>query len=92
MKDIRRDLKERLIEIAAQRKHHQGQLENLVKQESLLKNLLELEEMRWVSQKLPLFGTQATHKLGNGKPHTPLAQFILNSLVSGRKPLQTLKN
>ena len=83
MRDIRKDLEERLEEIAVERGQLQRRLVALDDKESTVKTMLATEEARWASQQ-PLPG------MGDGigpdhRPRSPVVEFALKALGDGQE-------
>jgi len=92
MKDIRQDLKERLVDVDQERVRIQSRLAELTHIESGLKSLLEAEEKRWKpsTETYTLFPPPKPN--GSGKYSSPIAQFIMAALSDGKpKTLADLK-
>ena len=81
MKDLRKEIKERLDEIEPQRVSLQKRLDSLAMKEKSLKVLLESEVERWTEQ-LSLEFASGTGDKGR---HSPLYSFILTTLAEGAK-------
>jgi len=87
MKDLRKEIKERLREIEERRLALQIQLDLLVTKEASLKTLLQDEDERWNDQ-LTLDGMENINTSAGGR--TPLARFILSNLKCGEKTTEQL--
>lgn len=87
MKDITKDLQQRLRQIETQRVNLQKQLDALVMQENAVKTLVDAEIARWRSQQPPL-----ALDLPTAKEHqqNALSKLILGSLAKGVKNTETL--
>lgn len=85
MRDIRKDLQERLLEIGSEKEQLQRRLSNLVENETVLQSLLEQEEIRWKSQQPPLVGLEGLETATKAKGRSPLGRFILETLSDGRE-------
>jgi len=84
MRDIRKDLKERLEAIADEKRAAQNRLANLDKAETMLQVLLEEEQLRWKSQQPRLVGLETVARpKTNGR--TPLGRFIREIMSDGRE-------
>ncbi|MGD0115717.1 MAG: hypothetical protein ABSC13_06920 [Dehalococcoidia bacterium] len=83
MRDIRKDLKERLESIAVQKRAAENQLARLKETEDMYQALLEDEQLRWKAQQPPLAGLETMRQpKSNGR--TPLGRFIMEMLGDGR--------
>jgi len=91
LRNISRELRDRLEEIGEQRSLLQRQLDTLTTHENSLKILLQAEEARWGLQKplIPELVTTSADQRFKGR--TPLARFLLGSLAKGAKSIETLK-
>ena len=76
MKDIRKDLKERLEAVKAQREHFQNRIAQLAEQEKRLGLLLREEEAEWRGKQLVFQDVVA-------RPRTKLTEFIHTALSDG---------
>jgi hypothetical protein len=81
MRDIRKDLEERLIGITSERESLQNRLAHLAKAETMLRTLLEEEELRWRSQQRPLPGLEIAQPRSGAR--TLLGRFILDTMSDG---------
>lgn len=85
MKDITRDLKERLMEAEAQHMRIQSELNTVTQLVNSLKALIDAEERRWEQQ--PLFA--GIPNITKGR--TPLSRFLISNLIQGPKSVDSLK-
>ena len=84
MKDIRRDLKERLNAIKTQKEHFEGRIAKLTEQEKRLELLLQEEEAEFRGRQL-IFQDVVS------RPRTKLTEFIHTALGDGNPhPLDDL--
>lgn len=86
MRDIRKDLLERLTELAAERERLTRQFQVINEKEDSIKQTLAQEESRWNNNStLPFVEPELRFK------GTPLQMFLLNVLSSGEDwPLQEI--
>ncbi len=80
MRDIRKDIRERLEAIESQREHLQMRLKRLVEKEAMLKTLLQEEETEWIAKQPTLL------QMGENPPQkvrTELGKFIMTTLSDG---------
>jgi len=86
MRDIRKDLSERLTELAAERERLTRQFQVINEKEDGIKQLLAQEESRWNGNStLPFVEPELRFK------GTPLQMFLLNKLSNGADwPLKEL--
>jgi len=83
MRDIRKDLEERLEAIAIEKKALESQVTCLSEAEDRLRTLLEDERLHWKERQPPLAGLEAVRQpKSNGR--TPLGRFIMEMLGDGR--------
>jgi hypothetical protein len=95
MRNIAQDIRERLEEIAAERRKLQLRLDDLVKMESGLKILLQQEESRWSalsassspSPEIP--ESQILKKADNGHIKSPLSNLLLEALADHKPKSNT---
>ncbi|MBI2303284.1 MAG: hypothetical protein HYU86_00860 [Chloroflexi bacterium] len=80
MRDIRRDIQERLEDVEAEKAQLQRRLSNLADNEAILRKLLEQEELRWKAQQPALAGLDVVPK---AQGRSPLGRFILDTLGDG---------
>jgi len=83
MRDIRKDLEERLASITFERESLQSRLAHLAQAETMLRTLLEEEQLRWKSQQPPLAGLEIAQP--KSRAQTPLGRFILETMSDGRE-------
>jgi hypothetical protein len=81
MKDIRKDLQERLDSVRAQREHFLNRIAKLNEQEKSLEILLQEEEAEWKGRQLALKGILADGL--QQRPRTKLTEFIHTALSDG---------
>jgi len=88
MKDITKDLQERIEEVQDKRAQLQRQLDALTAREATLRSMFEYERMRWPEQPaLPGLDKTNGHRLWS-----PLSKFIVETLGShGPQSLDDLK-
>jgi len=80
MKDIRKDLRERIKDTRTQQEHLQFRIKELDKKATMLESLLKQEESEWKARQPSLL------ELGERVPvktHTELSRFLLTSLSDG---------
>jgi len=85
MRDIRRDLKERLESIAQQRSELQGTIDQLIQAENGVKALLREEERRFAASSPPAFTAIMESDSGNG--YGAIKQFLLAAFNEKNRPL-----
>lgn len=91
MRDITKDLKQRISEIDVEIARAQKHLDDLINRQRSLKVLAEAEESRWRTESPTLF-TDLTPSLSrNSKTLPPFSQFLLASLKDGGKTVEALK-
>lgn len=78
MKDIRKDLAERLSAISEERARCKAELEKLTRKEELLNLLIAEEDARWQKQRPRM----PQRKKAEAK-QAPIASFIMNTLADG---------
>lgn len=84
MRDIRRDLRERLAEIVSERESLAGRLKHLDDLEATLKTLFQQEELRWKAQQPPLTGLEGVIE-PKAAGQSPLGRFLLETLSNGKE-------
>ena len=81
MRDIRKDLEERIEETEAERAQFHRRIEALDQRIDMLRGMLESEKARWPEQQvLPglISGNGVRHRLSS-----PLSQFLVKALADG---------
>ena len=91
MRDITKDLRQRVSEIDIEIGKTQSFLEDLTNRKKNLKALLDAEENRWRNQRPTLFPELPSSLSDESKRLPPLSQFLLDSLKDGGKTIEALK-
>ena len=81
MRDIRKDLRERIQAIESQRAHLQFRLSELEKKRSTLENFLAQEELEWKARQPTLLGFGDTSREVRLK--SEMSKFLLDVLKDG---------
>lgn len=81
MRDIRKDLRERIDGIRSQQEHLAFRIKELDKQANMLEILLDQEEKDWEARQPTLFG--AGELIRKVRTHSQLGKFLLESLRDG---------
>lgn len=84
MRDIRKDLEERLNSIAQERSTLQTKIDQLTQAEQGVKALLRQEDERFAKLSPPLFSQESSN---GASGETPVKQFILDTLRQKNRPL-----
>lgn len=85
MRDIRKDLEERLNSIVQERSALQTKIEQLTQAEQGVKALLRQEDERFAQLSPPLFPQKESSNGASGE--TPVKEFILKTLRQKNRPL-----
>lgn len=80
MRSILNDLQERLTQVQTKRARLEGELASLIKEESSLKTLVDIEVKRW-SRQPPIEGLAIEIPRKQQKARTPLSAFVIESLT-----------
>ena len=96
MRDIRKDLQDRLVEIEAERRRLQKRLDQLERREQLVRDLLTEEDTRWSVREPELglpYTTLQTQRRAVELSDSRLARFLLEILGDGQSwPREKLAN
>ena len=82
MRDIRKDLEERIEAIGSRKVHFLFQIKRLDEKLTALKQLLEQEEAEWKAKQPSLL--DLGKDIAPIKTHTELSRFLLNTLSDGK--------
>jgi hypothetical protein len=88
LRNISKELQERLTDIESRRESIQKELDSLLAQENSLRVLLQAETQRWQPRMFPELAPVRSNVKAKG--HTVLSKFILGSLGLGDKSLKVL--
>ncbi len=81
MRDIRKDLRERINSIRSQQEHLQFRIKELDRKAIMLENLLEQEELDWRARQPALLDLTGTLTV---RTRSELSRFILSTLSDGK--------
>ena len=85
MRDITKEIEERIDEVEAERAQLQRRMEGLAEKAEMLRDVLEYERTRWPEQPiLPGLDGRNGHRLSS-----PISRFVMTALGDPKSPVST---